>query len=81
MKFKEWFDFNSQLLKCDLVVTILRNSYNRDSLLLEVLMKPQDVADLFGEYELKKVTTGCVENSTYKTIKVILWPPTENNRS
>ena len=81
MKFKEWFDFNSQLLNCDLVVTILRNSYNRDCLLLEVLMKPQDVADLFGEYELKKVTTGCVANSTYITIKVILWPPTEKNRS
>jgi hypothetical protein len=74
MKLKEWIDFNKDVFNGDLLITLIRNSYKRDDLILENYLSVDDAYTIFGNYELKRALIGHAEGSDHYAIKVILWP-------
>lgn len=74
MKLKEWIDFNKNVFNGDLLITLIRNSYSRNDLILETYLSVDDAYAIFGNYELQKALVGHAEGKDHYTIKVILWP-------
>ena len=79
MKLIDWynFNFNNKQIKTnigDICVKVFRKeSYHTDDKIFECLLKPTDMVNLFGDYELFCI--GKHTNNDYFTISVFIYKP------
>ena len=77
MKLKDWYNFNfkNDQFKCnigDIYVKVFRKeSYDNKDMILEQLMKPNDMIHLFGDYEI--FIFGKETKNDYCTLKVCIY--------
>ena len=76
MKLRDWYNFNfgNEQFNCnigDIYVKVFRKeSYKNEDVIFEVLMKPSDMVDLFGDY--KMFILGKDIKNDYCTLKVCI---------
>ena len=81
MKLRDWYNFNfcNEQLRCnigDIYVKVFRKeSYKREDMVLEQLMKLNDMIYLFGDY--KMFLLGNETNNGYCTLKVCVYKADE----
>ena len=77
MKLKDWYNFNfcNEQFKCnigDIYVKVFRKeSYDNKDMILEQLMKPDDMVYLFGDYKI--FILGKDTKNDYCTLKVCIY--------
>ena len=77
MKLKDWYNFNfrNEQFKCtigDIYVKVFRKeSYKNEDVILEQLMKPDDMVYLFGDYKI--FILGKETKNDYCTLKVCIY--------
>ena len=77
MKLKDWYNFNfeNDQFKCnigDIYVKVFRKeSYDNKDMILEQLMKPDDMVYLFGDYNM--FILGKDTKNDYCTLKVCIY--------
>lgn len=77
MKLKDWYNFNfcNEQLRCnigDIYVKVFRKqSYDNKDMILEQLMKPDDMVYLFGDYKI--FILGKETKNDYCTLKVCIY--------
>lgn len=74
MTLKEWNAFNYNILgNTEWNICILNKSYKTADKIIDTVMKDHHAVELFGDYELKRVSGATVAGSS--TIRILLWPP------
>ena len=77
MKLKDWYNFNfkNEQFNCtigDIYVKVFRKrSYKNEDVILEQLMKPEDMVYLFGDYKI--FILGKETKNDYCTLKVCIY--------
>lgn len=77
MKLKDWYDFNfgNKQLTCnigDIYVKVFRKeSYKNEDVILEALMKPNNMVEVFGDYKI--FILGKDTKNDYCTMKVCIY--------
>lgn len=77
MKLREWIDFNFNNEQFrnnigDIYVKVFRRkSYKQEDIMFVQLMKPADIIQLFGDYEL--LVIGKEKQNGYQTISICIY--------
>ena len=76
MSFREWYEFNCDLMNFgDMYIKVFRKaSYKNEDKCLEVLMRTDDAVRMFGSYNLLKITmhSEARECGDYKALCALL---------